>query len=573
MWTNDDLTVNNIFSLTFLRGFSFPPSDFRLPISDFLPPSAIVCIEKPTPIPHSLPNLCYNCCLIFHHITMPVSLNKTSAKELSGITEIDTIASYPEKVLQFGTGVLLRGLPGYFIDKANKQGIFKGRIVVVKSTAKAGADAFAKQDNLYTQCIRGIENGKEISENIINCSISRVLNANHEWNSILKCAHNPELKIIVSNTTEVGIQLVNEDIFQSPPASFPAKLLAFLFERFQFFKGDIDAGMIIIPTELIPDNGRKLESILLELAHLNGLDSSFLEWLETANKFCSSLVDRIVPGRPSGNALVQLESELNYTDALLIVSESYRLWAIEGDEQISRILSFAEVDEKVIIENNIDKYRELKLRLLNGTHTLSCGIAFLLNIPMVKDALNYELTGEYIQRIMKDELGISIPYEIPAEEILEFADQVLDRFRNPFIEHLWINITVQYTSKMKMRNIPLLQRYVALHGAIPPLFTLGFAAYLYFTRPVKCVADQYYGNFNGTDYPIQDQHAASFYRRWNALSIPVLVKEVLEDLSLWDANLNEIEGFYDGVLEDLLSIMNDGIKTSLQKVLNYQAIQ
>ncbi|MEO6540889.1 MAG: altronate oxidoreductase, partial [Ferruginibacter sp.] len=164
----------------------------------------------------------------------------------------------PEKVLQFGTGVLLRGLPDYFIDKANKQGIFNGRIVVVKSTDGAGADAFEKQDGLYTICVRGINDGKKLEENIVCSSISRVLSAKNEWNKILECAHNPQLKIIISNTTEVGIELVQDDIRRYPPVSFPGKLLAFLYERFKAFAGSKQSGMVIVPTELILDNGKKL---------------------------------------------------------------------------------------------------------------------------------------------------------------------------------------------------------------------------------------------------------------------------------------------------------------------------
>src|ERR1700754_3428169 len=162
----------------------------------------------------------------------------------------ESIFDLPEKVLQFGTGVLLRDLPDYFIDKANRQDIFNGRVVVVKSTSNGDSSAFDKQDGLYTLCVRGIENGEKIEENIINTSISRVLSANHEWSEILKCAHNPHMQIIISNTTEVGIQLVNDDVHRHPPTSFPGKLLAFLYERYQAFAGSQQSGMVIVPTEL-----------------------------------------------------------------------------------------------------------------------------------------------------------------------------------------------------------------------------------------------------------------------------------------------------------------------------------
>ncbi|MCC7379372.1 MAG: altronate oxidoreductase, partial [Chitinophagaceae bacterium] len=215
-----------------------------------------------------------------------------------------------EKVLQFGTGVLLRGLPDYFIDKANRQGIFNGRIVVVKSTDGGDTTAFEKQDGLYTICVRGVEDGKKIQQNIVCSAISRVLSAKSEWNKVLQCAHNPQMKIIISNTTEVGIQLVQDDIMRHPPVSFPGKLLAFLYERYKAFAGSSQSGMVIVPTELIVDNGKKLESIVTELAHLNGLEENFIDWLEKSNTFCNSLVDRIVPGKPDQEIKTAIEKDL-----------------------------------------------------------------------------------------------------------------------------------------------------------------------------------------------------------------------------------------------------------------------
>jgi len=204
----------------------------------------------------------------------------------------------PEKVLQFGTGVLLRGLPDYFIDKANKQNVFNGRVVVVKSTDSGAADAFDVQDGLYTHCIRGLHEQKMRDECIINSSVSRVLSASKQWKEILACAANPDMQVVISNTTEVGIVFIPDDnIKGNPPSSFPGKLLAFLYERYKAFKGDANKGMVIVPTELITDNGTKLQSIVMELAHINKFDYAFIDWLETANIFCNTLVDRIVPGK------------------------------------------------------------------------------------------------------------------------------------------------------------------------------------------------------------------------------------------------------------------------------------
>lgn len=229
--------------------------------------------------------------------------------------------SLPEKVLQFGTGVLLRGLPDFLIDEANSKGIFNGRIVVVKSTNSGDTAEFDQQDNLYTVCIRGIQDGAQVAQNVVCTAISRVLTASTQWDEVLACAKNSALEIVISNTTEVGIKLTNEDIHQMPPVSFPGKLLAFLYARYQAFAGDPSKGLIIVPTELIPDNGSKLESILLELAHLNNLEADFIDWMEQHNHCCNTLVDRIVPGKPAPEAKAEIEATLGYQDDLLIMSE------------------------------------------------------------------------------------------------------------------------------------------------------------------------------------------------------------------------------------------------------------
>lgn len=479
----------------------------------------------------------------------------------------DELFELPEKVLQFGTGVLLRGLPDYFIDKANRLGVFNGRIVVVKSTDHGDTSAFDKQDGLYTLCVRGLENGQKVEENIINSSISRVLSAKDEWSKILECAHNPNMQVIISNTTEVGIQLVNDDVRRHPPVSFPGKLLSFLYERYLAFNGSIQSGMVVIPTELIPDNGKKLESIVLELAHLNGLPDAFIAWLEEANHFCNSLVDRIVPGKPSAQDREALEQELGYHDQLLTMSEVYRLWAIEGDDHVKSVLSFYEADEGVIIAPDINIYRELKLRLLNGTHTLSCGVAYLAGFDTVKQAMDDELMSAFITELMLHELAPAIPYAVDPAAAREFGGRVLDRFRNAHIRHHWINITVQYSSKMRMRNIPMLLQHYKTSDTPPELFSLGFAAWLLFMKSVKKENDKCYGLANGEQYVIEDERAVDFYHKWNNFKVPQLVEETMRDSAFWGTDLNALPGFTRAVTEKLEAIMNKGVRAVLEHAL------
>ena len=478
----------------------------------------------------------------------------------------EELLKFPEKVLQFGTGILLRGLPDYFIDKANRKGIFNGRVVMVKSTNRGDASSFYKQDGLFTLCVRGIEDGHPIEENIINSSISRVLNANTEWLEILKSAHIPDLGIIISNTTEVGISLVKEDINLQPPVSYPGKLLGFLFERFKAFEGSEQSGSIIIPTELIPDNGKKLQSILTELAHFNKLPAKFIAWLGDCNHFCNSLVDRIVTGKPEERIKKSIESELGYDDDLMTVCEVYRLWAIEGNAAVKEKLSFAKADEGVKIEPNIELYRELKLRILNGTHTLSCGVAFLSGIDTVREAMEDEVMGKYIADLMNNEIGISLPIPIDSNTINSYISLVRDRFRNPHINHYWKNITLNYTSKISLRCIPLLLNYYRKTGEIPEMFSLGFSAYLFFMKADKKINNGYYGTFNGQLYLIDDEKAGKYYDLWSELPVDKLVHHVLTDKTTWGEDLSGVAGFYDSVVDKLNSIINVGIKATLKKI-------
>lgn len=474
----------------------------------------------------------------------------------------------PEKVLQFGTGVLLRGLPDYFIDKANKQGIFNGRIVVVKSTGAGGTDAFAEQDGLYTQCIQGIEAGRKVEEKILNAAVSRVLAAKSDWDEILRCAANPDMQLIISNTTEVGITLVKDNVHASPPESFPGKLLAFLYQRFKVFQGDKTKGMVIVPTELIPDNGKKLEAIVLELAHQNGLETAFLDWLETYNYFCNSLVDRIVPGKLPAVQHQQMEADNGYRDELMIMSEVYRLWAIESDnEQVKAVLSFAKADAGVVIAPDINIFRELKLRLLNGSHTFSCGLAHLAGFPTVKSAMDDATFNAFIGTLMLQEMVPAVASDtISVAAAKDFAFKVLDRYRNPYIEHLWLSITVQYSSKMKMRNIPLLLRHYEKAGNIPEYMALGFAGHLLFMKCTQAEDGKYYGEYNGRKYLVNDDNAAWYAAKWADTEAPALVQKVLSDVAFWDTNLAKLPGFSEAVTNKLDHLIKKGSMAAMKSL-------
>lgn len=471
----------------------------------------------------------------------------------------------PEKVLQFGTGVLLRGLPDYFIDKANRNGLFNGRVVVVKSTDTGSADEFDRQDSLYTLHIKGIDEGKEISEQVVCSAISRVLAAGKDWDAILDVAKSPDLKVVISNTTEVGIQLVEDDISKQPPVSFPGKLLAVLYARYKAFNGSKDSGLVIVPTELIVDNGRKLKEIVFELAQQNKLEPAFIDWLKNSNHFCNSLVDRIVPGKPDAETSKTIEGECGYVDSLRTISEVYSLWAIEGGSEVSSVLTFSEADKGVVITPDIEKFRELKLRLLNGTHTLSCAVAFLSGLRTVKLAMDNDDFAGFITHLMCQEIAPAIPYQVTKAETDEFAYKVLDRFRNPNIEHQWISISAQYSSKIKMRVLPLLLNHYRQRSSVPELIAFGFAAFMRFMKVSKA-DDKYVGEVNGAEYAITDSQAEYFYKAWTNADAQQAVQNVLSNTELWDTDLTQLPGFKDAVVGYLEAILSDGTKEVLENL-------
>lgn len=432
-----------------------------------------------------------------------------------------------EKVLQFGTGVLLRGLIDFIIDKANKKGQFNGRVVVVKSTEEGTTDNFKIQNFLYTVVERGIEKGIIINEHHCVASISRVLIANTDWQTILQSvAENPSIQIVISNTTELGLVFYPEDIFLDPPTSFPAKLLAVLHHRFISFNGDVEKGLIIIPTELIPNNGEVLLANILQLARHNNLSAIFIEWVKNANYFCGSLVDRIVPGKPRSATKQKIESDLGYSDELLIVAEPYYLWAIEtNNETVKARLSFAVNNNNIVIAADINKYRELKLRLLNGTHTLSCGLAYLAGFNTVKQAMDNEVFYAYVFNLMKEEIiPVVINKSISVQEAGAFASDVIDRFCNNFIEHKWLNISLQYSAKMTTRNLPILKKYLDNYKLIPQRIALGMAAHILFLKSHKNEAGFYFGTKNGIDYPINDLDAETYYNAWKLNEVDLVVE-------------------------------------------------
>jgi tagaturonate reductase len=461
---------------------------------------------------------------------------------------------YPEKVLQFGTGVLLRGLIDYFIDKANKVGVYGGSVVMVKTTG-ADVSEFTNQDNLYTISVRGLENGKTIEEDIIVDCISRTLSSKTHWQEILETAENPDIQLVVSNTTEAGLQYLEENLLEGCPESYPGKLTAWLYKRYQ----TNGAETVVIPTELIVDNGTILKGIVNQHLEANKFEEGFGKWIDQNVKFCSSLVDRIVPGKPNAEEASKLFEKIGYQDNLIIKAEVYRLWAIEG-EGLEDILGFAEADNGVKIAKNIEKYRELKLRLLNAPHTLLCGMAYLSGFRLVKEALSDEMMEKYITILMLTELGPAIPLNLDQKTTHRYGREVMDRFRNPYLEHQWLSITLQYTLKMKARAIPLLLNYYDTFDSVPQYFARCFAAYLLFMKATKEENGKFYGEYEGEQYLINCDSAAYYKAVWEQNSLHKVVSLVLSNSQLWGTDLTKLKGFEVNVENHLSNMMMCGVK-------------
>lgn len=390
-------------------------------------------------------------------------LNKEVYKAVANDSSI-AVFDFPEKVLQFGTGVLLRALPDYFIDLANRNEQFNGRVVMVKSTPTPVESAFIDQDCLFTQVIRGIEDGKPIEEFILNTSVSRCLHANEHWTEIVQFATSPHLEVVISNTTEVGIVYKEEQITDGCPDSFPAKLLAILYRRFEFYRGDMNRGLVILPTELIDKNAEQLQKILNQLVVFNCFSEAFIVWLNQANDFCNTLVDRIVPGKLSDSSKKDIETRLGYRDELMIMSEPFALWAIESKSaRVSTRLGFIDPAKGCKLVDDLHVYKELKLRLLNATHSFACAYAIRSGFIYVREAMQDESFKVFIAGLIHEIKAVLLTDALITKEMTEeFGNAVIDRFSNPYIDHKWESISLHYRTKIQVRCIPLIKKAVAM---------------------------------------------------------------------------------------------------------------
>ena len=475
------------------------------------------------------------------------------------------VLDLPERVVQFGTGAFLRGFAAWFIDEANRAGRYDGSIVAIASTDSQREALLNAQDGLYTLSIQGGSVQDSRPRHSIVSSVSRALSAAREWDAVLALARDPNVELIVSNTTEVGLAIDPDDAPDaSPPVSFPAKLTRFLLERAKAFDYDRSGGLVVLPCELVDDNGATLERLVRALAASWNLGPRFRAWLDDAVVFCNTLVDRIVPGAPSRTETDRFERMHGYRDGLLTSCETYALFAIEGDDALRKRLRFPGDDRRVIVASDVRPYRERKIRVLNGAHTIVVPVALLAGLVTVRDAVRDRRIGGFLRRAMLDEIVPSL--DAPGAEA--FAREVLERFDNASIDHALIDITLHGTTKMRVRVVPSIVAFASLNGRPPASLAFGFAAFLAFMR----------GDVHserraaGLNVP-PDAEGERLRAVWRHLAprsddeFAELTRTICGDVLMCGTDLTRIPGFADLVSEHLMRICRHGVVSALDAQL------
>ncbi len=440
---------------------------------------------------------------------------------------------YPERIVQFGGGNFLRGFLDWVVDLLNAETDFASGIALVKATP-GRYDALDQQDCLFTTYLHGIQDGQFVENTRLISAVNRTIYPYSDYAAYLALARQPEIRFIFSNTTESGIVFSASDRqADEPPATFPAKLTRFLYERYRHFDGDPAAGCIVIPTELIDDNATRLRAIILEYADLWELEPGFSVWIKDGNTFCNTLVDRIIPGYPADNA-ERIFAQLGYEDRLLVAGEIYHSWIIEAAPSL--LAEFPVDQAKTPLNVNIvadaAPYRTVKVRLLNGAHTAMVPLGLLLGIESVRAAVEHDLLGPFIRDLIFQEVIPSVS-AIPRAELEAFARAAFDRFLNPHIHHRLLTIALNSASKVKERILPSLLGYYESTGVLPPRLVIALAAFIRLYR----------GEWRGGAIDLNDdQELLDWFRQaWAQAESPeALAQAVLSREALWEQDLSAL---------------------------------
>lgn len=464
---------------------------------------------------------------------------------------------YPTKVLQFGDGNFLRAFIDWMFQELNNQIEFNAGITIVKARPGIGKlRVLNDQNGLYTLFLKGIKDGKVKNEHqIIDC-VTEGINPYDHFEHYFSQAANPNLQFLISNTTESGIVFHADDkLSDEPQTSFPAKVTALLYERYKIFKGTPDKGLIFFPCELIENNGEKLKEIILKYADIWGLDTNFKTWIHNHNTFCNTLVDRIVSGHPK-HKIEEIQKKMGYTDPLLVEGEQYHLFVVEtNNEEVQKRFPAERIGLNVIFTDNLKRYKTIKVRILNGAHTTLVPIAYLYGIDKVRESIEDPIVGEFLKKSITEEIWPTLDFS--KEELTNYTNDVIDRFKNPYIEHELMSISLNSISKFKTRVLPSILEYIKRKNELPSNLLFSLASLIAFYR----------GDRNGTPIALKDdQNILDFFTNiWGETSDYVqMVQEVLSNTDFWGTDLTELDGLQKEVTTHLESIINNGMKTALE---------
>ena len=440
----------------------------------------------------------------------------------------------PVKVLQFGEGNFLRGFVDWMVDVLNERTGFNGAVDVVqpRDRSRRTIQALRQQEGLYHVLLKGIQGGKLTQQQRLITCIASALNPYDDYQAYLRRGENPDLRLIFSNTTEAGIAYDEQDTgIDRIAASFPGKLTALLYHRFRHFGGAADKGLIVIPTELIENNGAALRSFVLQYAQSWDLPQDFAAWVKAHVIFCNTLVDRIVPGFPQ-DTIREVQQELGYEDTLVVTAEPYHLLVIEAPESVRQAFPAEAAGLQVKFVSDLTPYRTSKVRILNGAHTTLVPVAYLHGLRTVQEAVEDAEVGPFIREAIYTEIVPTL--DMPQEELEQFASDVLERFRNPFIRHELLSISLNSVSKYKVRVLPSVLAYINRHGRQPERLLHALAALILFYR----------GEWRGEKIPLNDSHDVLqfFEKAWQLGDAAAVVAAVLANTDFWDTDLTQVSG-------------------------------
>ena len=466
--------------------------------------------------------------------------------------------TYPERILQFGEGNFLRAFVDWIIFNMNNKADFNSSVVIVQPLANGMIDILNNQDGLYHLNLQGLNKGKAVDSIELIDVVSRCLNPYSQFQDYLKLAENPDMRFVISNTTEAGIAFDDScKPDDAPASSFPGKLTQLLFHRFKIFNGAMDKGLIMLPCELIFHNGTELKKCIEQYIALWNLGEEFKQWFEKVCGVYCTLVDRIVPGYPR-DTINEILEKIQLEDKMVVKAEIFHLWVIEAPESVAKEFPADKAGLNVLFVPSEKPYHDRKVTLLNGPHTVMSPVAYLSGIDTVSEGLKDEVIAKFVDKVMFKELLETL--DLPKAELEKFGADVLDRFKNPFVKHFYTSIMLNSFPKFKTRDLPGLKIYLERKGELPLGLVLGLAGIITYYKGGKR------GDVEIT--PNDDKAITDLLTElWNSGDVAKVAQGVLAAEFIWGEDLNKVKGLTSKVVEYLTSIQNKGMYETVKAII------